>query len=527
MRRLRPDLAAEHGVAMLVVLLALAAGSALAAVVLSAAGADLPFAKASQDRKQAYAAAEAGLEYYMFQLGENNDYWTLCDTGSGPDPSTPNPVNQPKAPNAPDTRRWRTMPDGTSQYTIELLPAEGQPMCVPGANAHQSMLDGASGTFRIRATGRSGRVTRSIVTTLRRQGFLDYIYFTEHEMRDPAQYPDPRDAAWAALNDNCLKPRAQRPTTGRPSDPSQGCQAIQFADDDEINGPFHTNDDILSCGSAKFGRDENDRIESGKGWLSAPGCGGEPDFQGTWLPNSNPLHPPPDNAALATVADPRYRYTGKTTIRLNGNTMDVTTGPSQTTTTGVTLPPNGVIYVNNGSCTGTKTPLLQRYDDPPGCAVVYLSGTYSSSLTIASANDIVIRGDVRKDPNADVVLGLIANNNVRVYHPVTRSNWNDPDSCTNATGTMKDVTIDAAILALKHSFVVDNFRCGAVLGKLNVTGAIAQKFRGAVATTKPTGYTKNYVYDDRLKYRSPPYYLDPIQAAWRVNRSNEQVPAAK
>jgi hypothetical protein len=125
---------------------------------------------------------------------------------------------------------------------------------------------------------------------------------------------------------------------------------------------------------------------------------------------------------------------------------------------------------------------------------------------------------------ADGVLGLIANNNVRVYHPVTRPNWNDPDSCTNAAGTMPNVTIDAAILALTHSFVVDNFRCGAVLGKLS---AIAQKFRGAVATTKPTGYTKNYVYDDPLKYRSPPYFLDPVQAAWRVNRINEQVPAAK
>ena len=45
--------------------MALAAGSALGAVVLSAAGADLPFARASQERKQAYAAAEAGLEYYI------------------------------------------------------------------------------------------------------------------------------------------------------------------------------------------------------------------------------------------------------------------------------------------------------------------------------------------------------------------------------------------------------------------------------------------------------------------------------
>ena len=64
------------------------------------------------------------------------------------------------------------------------------------------------------------------------------------------------------------------------------------------------------------------------------------------------------------------------------------------------------------------------------------------------------------------------------------------------------------------------------MDKLNVTGAIAQKFRGAVGTTSPTGYTKNYVYDDRLRYRSPPFFLDPVQAAWKVNRSNEQVPAA-
>jgi hypothetical protein len=514
MSRRRPDLAAEQGIALLVVLMALAAGSALAAVVLSAAGADLPFAKASQDRKQAYAAAEAGLEYYMFQLSENNDFWTLCDTAAGASPTDPSPVNQPWDPrNGPDTRRWRTMPDGKSKYTIELLPADGD-TCVPGATAHESMLDSASGTFRIRATGRSGNVTRSIVTRLRRQGFLDYIYFTDYETRDPAHYPNPDQAAWAA--ENCAKPRASRPS---------GCVAIQFADDDEINGPFHTNDDILSCGSTKFGRDTDDHIESGKGWQNAPGCSGSPDFQGTWLPNSSALNVPPTNAGLASIAEPQYRYTGKTTIRLSGTTMDVTTGSPQVKTTGVPLPPTGVIYVNNGPCSGTKTPLLQRYDDPPGCAVVYLSGTYAKSLTIASANDIVVTGDVRKDPNADVVLGLIANNNVRVYHPVERTNWNDPDSCTNATGTMTNVTIDAAILALTHSFTVDNYACGAALDKLNVTGAIAQKFRGAVGTTRRTGYLKNYVYDDRLKYRSPPFFLDPVQAAWRVNRSNEQVPA--
>jgi hypothetical protein len=42
-----------------------------------------------------------------------------------------------------------------------------------------------------------------------------------------------------------------------------------------------------------------------------------------------------------------------------------------------------------------------------------------------------------------------------------------------------------------------------------------------------TGYTKDYNYDKRLRYRSPPFFLDPISAAWRIIRANEQVPAPK
>jgi hypothetical protein len=50
---------------------------------------------------------------------------------------------------------------------------------------------------------------------------------------------------------------------------------------------------------------------------------------------------------------------------------------------------------------------------------------------------------------------------------------------------------------------------------------ITQKFRGPVGTfqagTPPvprSGYDKNYNYDTRLKYLSPPYFLSPTQSAW-------------
>ena len=39
-----------------------------------------------------------------------------------------------------------------------------------------------------------------------------------------------------------------------------------------------------------------------------------------------------------------------------------------------------------------------------------------------------------------------------------------------------------------------------------------------------TGYAKDYQYDSRLKYLSPPYYLDPVAAAWGVSSYAEQSP---
>jgi hypothetical protein len=527
----RPDLSSERGVAMLVVLMALIAGSLVSAVALSAAGADLPFARESQDRKQAYAAAEAGLEYYLFQLSQDNDFWTRCTNVPEPNETERSPVNAAWDGRGADPRAFRKVPGTTSEYAIELLPARGSAQCVPGS-ADATFLDRSTGTFRIRSTGRVNGVTRSLVTTMRRSSFLDYIYFTDLETADPATYGNADARNWAA--NACVQPRAGRP---------DGCEEIQFSGTDAIRGPFHTNDDILTCGATTFGRDpgheewqrpegsQPDKIEvSGPaGWTNARNCSGQPNLKGTLVNPVNTLTMPASNASLESVALPQYRYTGKTTIRLNGTTMNVTNSAG-VTTSGVPLPPNGVIYVRNGACTGTVTPLFAAYNEGVGCANLYLSGTYARSLTIASANDIIIappsgsdNGDVRMAAGSDAVLGLIANNFVRVQHRVR--DHSDASSCRNSTPVMQNVRIEAAILSLAHSFIVDNYACGDRMGTLTVKGAIAQRFRGPVGTTRPTGYTKNYMYDDRLKYRSPPFFLDPISAAWKVARANEQVPA--
>ncbi|MGZ8765933.1 MAG: hypothetical protein ACXW2C_09615, partial [Acidimicrobiia bacterium] len=74
-----------------------------------------------------------------------------------------------------------------------------------------------------------------------------------------------------------------------------------------------------------------------------------------------------------------------------------------------------------------------------------------------------------------------------------------------------------AILSVNHSARVQVYNRGALLGNLNITGAIAQRYRGIVGLIGSTGFLKNYVYDNRLKYLSPPKFLDPIAAAWGAN----------
>jgi hypothetical protein len=70
---------------------------------------------------------------------------------------------------------------------------------------------------------------------------------------------------------------------------------------------------------------------------------------------------------------------------------------------------------------------VQDYDDPNGCADVYVHGTYQKSLTIASQRDIIIDGNITR--NGNYVLGLIADSFVRVYHPVT-PNPRSTQTCT-------------------------------------------------------------------------------------------------
>jgi hypothetical protein len=477
-------------------------------------------------------------------------------------PSALAPVNDRWSGAGGDTRIWRgvdgnTAPTATqSAYTIELLSANPAVPCST-SDPSGTMID-AKGAFKIRVTGRGATngPRRSIVATFRRRSFLDYLWFTDFETNDPPlaamsrgyTSSTPDFNTWAAQN--C----AQHFYEGRDVPTYSGtvtpggnvsgvhCGTISFVTGDTINGPIHSNDSLHVCGTPSFGRVDGsgnpvgDRIE-----LSAPaaddpatpidespwrGCNGSnPNFHNGLQTAQPQMNAPPDNRALGAAAT--YSFRGKTYITLSGSTMSVRDqngGP-----TNYTIYPGTVVYVRNGP--GCPTPLynpIDPYGDAADCADAFVHGTYAQDMTIGSAKDVVIDGDITR--TAGKLLGLIADQYVRLYHPITNppASFDNGGNCTDANGpgSLDGVTITAAILAVQHSFVVDNYRCGADFNnKLTVVGAIAQKFRGAVGVTGSHGYLKNYSYDENLRYRSPPKFLDPVQSAWQLTTMGEQKPA--
>jgi hypothetical protein len=513
----------ESGIAMIIVITVVMLLTFIPLAIFTQAVQQLPLARHDQDHESALAAAEAGVDDYLNHLNQNSNYWTY------------NATNLP--------------PDGNVAFTT-WVPVPG-----PSDNgetfryAPNTSTTGSTGTIYLTSSGKSRNVIRTVKVGIRRQGFLDFLYLTDYEIVDPALSGDPSSCVFRAWQKNSASP------TGWGPDPSN-CNIVYWTDSASLNGPVHTNDGLYVCGSPQFNGDTDTYYNSpasqsvanstrfvGPGLTLNPlGCSNNPLFERLHDPASGADLPfPPANTAIRTQADGAVGgqgclYTGPTTIVLHnsGNTglMDVTSALTKSTNPGcgpgtnLALPANGVVYVqtvpsgtsdpNHGTCTGS------------GCnGDANVSGTLAGQLTIASQNDIIIRNNLvyHQYPNGTDVLGLIANNNVAVYHPVNSSG-------VNQTGSLTNPTIDAAILALDHSFFVQNWSKGAALGNLTVNGVITQEFRGAVGTfsgTPPsivTGYNKDYTYDTRLKYLSPPYFLSPTQSAWQRISYSELKPTA-
>lgn len=538
----------EEGFTMIMTVIGLALMAALVLVAVSAVSGDTHLTVRDLQQKQAYEAAKAGIDDYAYHLHANNSYWTSCANIEGA--TAVNQVNE--------TKKRLTVPGGTgAEYAIELLPATTSKYAKCETNhATESMLqslDPLKGTFRIRSNGYAGSSHAAIVATFKPASFLDYVYFTQLETSDPVTYGS--TTLIEAAEKQCSKTmREGRYLTEIAS--NKYCDVISFKTGDFINGPMHTNDAFAICGSPTLGGSAADPVEvSGPppGWFSAgeipnsnSSCSGSSkNFQGTLTANSAVLKPPPTNEELAGVAGAKYK--GQVRICLSGTSMTVMTyseansckSPSGIKYSGA-IPANGVVYVESGpACSKEYSPFNTSYEITAlnsECGNAYVEGTYTGQLTIGTYNDIIVTGglclescETKMPFKGEGVLGLVANNFVRIYHPepykiekIKNSKGEVEEKkvyeCKNGTGSNTNETIDAAILAISHSFIVDNYSCGSELGTLTVNGAIAQNYRGVVGTTGGNGYVKSYNYDSRLKYIEPPSFIAPEKTAWVIGR---------
>jgi hypothetical protein len=581
--RRRTRFADESGFTLVIVLAIMAVVVLFTVGAFAAVNGDLPGSGQDVAGKQAVAAAEAGVSDYLYRLNSDSAYWTKC-TGAGLGLNDPWTTSAP-----PATTNWRTVPGATTRYAIELLPVAPYTKCDTNPdNTQDSMIDPSTRSMRIRVTGEAkssnGAKRRSVIATFKRTNFLDFLWVTDYEIPDPKWWVTatrgrlsvPSNTAdgtfdtWGAKNcgryyrpapagsastgfdrgSTSLKWRGRIDYDGdgvlESSYPYQElvydhyCTEldIQFAGFDKLLGPMHTNDEFLMCDGFTAGDDSDDRVESGRSWRPCDGKSTtKPKMQGTLVENAQTLKLPPSDSALGDIAQTGYKFQGRTIIRLGTDSFTVTNNGSTATKA---YPKNGVIFVdNNGACGYSYSP-FNPYGQatnpwnapstvPEACGNVWVSGTYNHDLTIASRNDVIIDGDVQRLDSSDARFGLIAENFVRVYHPVTR-NATDPMDCdepsTSSGARINGRRIDAAILSLQHSFMVDNYYCGSTsgIGTLTINGVIAQKYRGAVGTGAGYGFEKNYTYDRRLAFKGPPHFLDPVKSAWKVRTVTEQLP---
>jgi Tfp pilus assembly protein PilE len=302
-------------------------------------------------------------------------------------------------------------------------------------------------TYDITAVGTYKSVSKTLRLTVRQFSYSRYIYLTNRETRDGVR--------------------------------------IWFIGGDIVRGPLHTNGQLNIYNDPTF-EGPVSSVSTSINYYHGPPPEDNPDFQET-LTLGAPYISLPTSAELITSvrtasqqADGVY-LTGDSVITLlSDGTMRVTNNDQDWENHIMPIPANGALYVDSGR--------------------VYLSGVLSGVLTVATNNNIYITNNIlyasdpRTNPESGDTLGLVSQNNVII-----------------SSSAPYNLEIDAYIIALNESFYLQNYTYG-LKGTLTLYGGITQVERGPVGTfnastgAKASGYTKDYVYDERFEDSAPAFF---------------------
>ncbi len=181
-------------------------------------------ARSDADWNAALSAAYAGIDEYQARLSADTTYYRFGNASA--------PFSSGSS--IGTTGSWAEVPgtSGRAQFRYEV----------------DNSKYATSGRIRVRATGRVGEATRSIIADLKQQGFIDFLYFTDYEVQDPAVVGIPDTSCYT----DSTKTTLRYSWGGRPMGTT--CNEIAFGESDVLNGPVHTNDTIRACDATFTGQ---------------------------------------------------------------------------------------------------------------------------------------------------------------------------------------------------------------------------------------------------------------------------------
>jgi hypothetical protein len=330
--------------------------------------------------------------------------------------------------------------------------------------------------YRVTSTGSFGNMNRALTNYVQVDNYARYLWFTDREV--------------------------------------YGRRTVWFWSQDRLTGPTHTNGHFNIYGNPVF----EGEVRSVDDYIRFYNNGRNinlqqttnppydlPDFQQGFVFGAESTDMPSQALSLKSAASGGgLLLRGNTTVLLNNDgTMNVTNARDGWNNQNMPLPANGALFV---ACDGS---------DCRNGGSLTVSGTLNGRLTVGAERDVVITNNIvyaddpRTNPNSDDTLGIISERDVVI----------DDRAPTN-------LEINASIMALDTSFMLENYWVGPPKGTLTVYGGIIQDERGPVGTfngrtgQKVSGYSKNYMYDSRLLGSPPPFMPntgDYVTLSWEEN----------
>lgn len=527
----------------------------------------LPVAATDQQRQAALAAAQAGVNDYLNRLNQDSNYW---EDGSA-----------------------------SSNVAMQTSPSWGWVQVAPGSPAyyHYSVdtsdmtnyqeTDSATaswGTIYLTSTGKVGNVTRTIQVGLRQADFLSNLYLSNYNLVDPIIMAA-AGFMTSAQAQACVEYGWTKNANGSygPNTGSCGDMFNYWVTGNVTNGPVQSNDLYYLCGTPAF----DDLVSSadpnnGQGglpndapyWRDPAGCGNDhPSFLqggaiGTTATVAFPSTPTFIEQYASLSANPQLGclYYGPTWIKFSGSSMYVYspdtpnagTGECLSTTdsptTALSLPANGVIYVANlpsGDTCTVNTPSWAEFGGTTGSGSsasclgnAFVQGTASpqvaqdglldGQMTVAADNNIYLvapapSGATQPSTVASStwgaeslsggdVLGLAADNYILINHD-TASGGLDTFGAMTFANKVTAPTIDAVLFSVNASLATTYFWQGGAMGNLTINGAIVSDFMDIEGEfggggNIVEGYNEIYNWDSRLAHVTPPFYIPPGINQW-------------